>query len=66
MKQVHTYAIADEGNIFVCTERGYQRSIEKGINERNIGKPIPSIYPPNKVPILWVEKGYVKEIKMPV
>ena len=54
MKVINGYAIADEGNIFVCTEFGYQRSIEKNIKGRAVGKPIPSSYPPTKVPmLLW-------------
>ena len=63
MKVVKGYAVADEGNIFVCTEFGYQRSIEKNIKGRAVGKPVPHIYAPTKVPVLWVQKGYVEEVK---
>ena len=63
MKRINGYEIADEGNIFVCTEYGYQRSLQLKIKGREIGKPIPGIYPPNKVPALWVVKGYVQEVR---
>lgn len=63
MKKIDRFAIADEGNIFVCTEYGYIRSVRFNIPNREIGKPIPGIYPPNKVPMLWLEKGYVEEVK---
>lgn len=52
---------ADNGNIFVCTEYGFNRTLDHIKHERAIGKPIPSFE--RKVPVSWVEKGYVVEVK---
>ena len=59
---ISEYYVADEGCIFVCTEKGYERTPEKAKKERAVGKPIPLF--DRKVPQSWIEKGYVKEIKI--
>lgn len=59
---VSEYYVADKGCIFVCTEKGYDRTPEKAKKERTVGKPIPLF--DRKVPQSWIEKGYVKEIKI--
>lgn len=50
---------ADDDCIFVCTERGYERTPDAVKHERAVGKPIPFFS--KKVPASWIEKGYVEE-----
>lgn len=61
MRKVFGYYIADDDKIFVCTEKGYQRTPENVKHERAIGKPIPLFS--TKVPTSWIEKEYVEEVK---
>lgn len=55
------YYVADDGCIFACTEHGYERTPDAVKHERAVGKPIPHFS--KKVPVSWVEKGYVEERK---
>lgn len=54
--------VADEGCVFVCTEKGYERTPEAVKPERAVGKPIPLFA--TKVPASWIKKGYVEERMM--
>lgn len=59
---VSDWYVADEGCIFICTETGYERTPGNVKKERAVGKPIPLF--DRKVPRSWIEKEYVKEIKI--
>lgn len=50
---------ADNNKVFVCTELGFERTLEHIKHERAVNKPIPFFE--QSVPISWVEKGYVVE-----
>lgn len=52
---------AEKGCIFVCTEYGYERTLEHIKEERAAGKPIPGFE--YRAPVSWIEKGYVEEVK---
>ncbi|GLG89146.1 hypothetical protein [Sellimonas catena] len=54
-----TNAMADPGKKFVLTDYGYSRTPEAVKKERKIGKPITGFE--QKVPVSWIEKGYVEE-----
>ena len=58
-KTLSEHYVADEGCIFVCTEAGYNRTPDAVKHERAVGKPIPLF--DNRVPVSWVEKGWVAE-----
>lgn len=53
--------IAEEGNIFVLTKKGYDKTPCEVKHERKIGNPVKGFE--YKVPVQWVEKGYVKQAK---
>lgn len=60
------FKTAQKGYQWVLTARGYDMTPEYVKRERAIGTPIAqwSIYKDNKVPVSWIAKGYVKEVKI--
>lgn len=52
------YSYAGEGNVFLLTAYGFQKSVENGTwKERRIGEPVKSYE--KMVPTSWIIKGYV-------
>ncbi|MBD5395625.1 MAG: hypothetical protein HDR71_15500 [Lachnospiraceae bacterium] len=54
--------MAEDGNIFVLTEKGYEMTPDSVKHERKIGNPLKGYE--QVVPASWFEKGYVEEIKL--
>lgn len=52
---------AKDGCIFVCTEYGYENTLDHIKPERAVGEPVKGFE--YSVPVSWVEKGYVEEVK---
>ena len=53
---------AIQGNHFVLTEKGYEDTPDKLKSAREIGKPVYGFE--ESVPILWLQRGWVKEVLM--
>jgi hypothetical protein len=59
------YKVAEKNNIFVLTEKGYERCKkfckEEVFKERRVGKPVGMYvdYAPNR----WIDQGWVKEVE---
>ena len=58
MRKGFVMYIADDGNHFVLTKKGYERN---PLPERKIAFPVPGFE--RQVPPKWIEKGYVVECK---
>ena len=50
---------AQSGRQFLLTEYGYQETPDHVKHEREVGKPVKGFE--TRVPVSWIEKGYVKE-----
>ena len=48
---------AQEGKMFVLTEKGYEKTPNHVKNERKIGDPVKGYE--TSVPVSWIQKGYV-------
>ena len=55
---------AQKGKQFLLTENGYNHTPDNVKHERNIGEPIKGFE--TRVPVSWIEKGYVEEIQTEV
>ena len=53
-------ATAENGEIFVVTQKGYDKTPDSVKPEREIGKPIRNFE--KQVPISWIEKGWVENV----
>lgn len=51
--------IADDGKVFILTEKGYKATPDKIKFQRKIGKPLKGYE--DKVPNSWVENGWVRQ-----
>ena len=49
----------EKGNVFVLTEKGYNKTPDEVKPEREIGKPLKGYE--ERVPASWIQKGYVVE-----
>lgn len=56
------YKMAEKGKHFVLTQKGYEVTPDHVKPERAVGKPVMSLYD-DRVPVSWVEKGYVEEVE---
>ncbi|MCM1192009.1 MAG: hypothetical protein NC123_18335 [Butyrivibrio sp.] len=52
-------SIAETGNVFVLTEKGYKETPDRIKAERKIGHPLKGYE--RGVPASWIKKGYVEE-----
>ena len=48
---------AQEGKMFVLTEKGYEKTPNHVKHERKIGDPVKGYE--TSVPVSWIQKGYV-------
>ena len=55
---------AQEGKIFILTEKGYEKTPGCVKHERKIGDPIKGFE--TSVPVTWIQKGYVVERKIDI
>lgn len=53
------FKTAEKDKVFVLTREGYERTPEHIKSERKIGEPVKGYE--HKVPLSWIEKGYVEE-----
>lgn len=60
-EKVAMYQEAEEGNMFVLTPYGMECTPDKIKAERKVDAPVKGYE--NRVPVSWVEKGYVREVK---
>jgi len=60
MKKTSLFYIADEGKRFALTHRGFEKTPANVKPERHVGGSVKGFE--TKVPISWVNKGYVKEV----
>ena len=60
-KETMYYQEAVKGNIFVLTAYGLKCTPEKVKGERAEGKPVKGYE--HRVPVSWIEKAYVREVK---
>ena len=60
MEEINVFITAIEGNYFGLTQYGYECSPDHTKAEREPGKPVKGFE--TRVPVSWVEKGYVKEM----
>lgn len=60
-EKVTMYQEAEEGNMFVLTPYGMECTPDKIKAERKVDAPVKGYE--NRVPVSWVEKGYVREVK---
>lgn len=60
-EKVTMYQEAEEGNMFVLTPYGMECTPEKIRAERAVDAPVKGYE--HRVPVSWVEKGYVREVR---
>lgn len=53
------YKSAQEGNIFVLTQKGYEATPDRVKKEREVGQPLKGYA--QDVPASWINEGYVEE-----
>lgn len=54
------FTYTEPGFVFVCTQKGYDKTPDHVKHERAPGKPIKGFE--DHVPVSWVEKGYVEAV----
>lgn len=55
------FANAEPGFIFVCTQKGYDKTPDHVKHERAPGKPVKGFE--DHAPTSWLEKGYIEAVK---
>lgn len=56
------YTSVKNGNYFVLTKYGYEKTPDNIKSERKINKPLKGFE--DRVPTSWIKKGYVTEVKV--